>query len=147
MFGRKKKKAEAGIPMDITKFSADWEKDFQFLNFIMQRKKSITRNFLVDVVTSQKEKDTYLTDAELEPIIERSVLQTMESISGAYKEYLILKYFGEEKNLLSFIVEDFYVDLTSYAVNKNSEKIKKIYSERMVEQVSELNRRISAENN
>ena len=145
MFGRKKKNEQPQL--DVTKISVDWEKDFQFLNFIMQRKKAITKNYLVDIVTTQKEKDTYLTDSEIEPIIETSVLQTMDSIGGMYKEYLIKKYFGSEASLLSFIVEDFYVDLTSYAVNRNSEKIRKIYSERMVEQVSELNRRIANENN
>ena len=139
MFGKKKKNMT--LPVDWNKFSADWTKDFEFLNFIMQRKKAITKNFLIDVVGSQKEKDTYLTDEEIEPIIEKNVIETDALIRGEYREFLIHKYFGTEDNYLAFIAEDYYVDLTAYAINKNSDKIRKIVTAKLTTAVTNLNKK------
>ncbi len=139
MFGKKKKNII--LPVDWNKFSADWTKDFEFLNFIMQRKKAITKNFLIDVVGSQKEKDTYLTDDEIEPIIEKNVIETDNLVRGEYRDFLIHKYFGNEDNYLAFIAEDYYVDLTAYAINKNSDKIRKIVTAKLTNAVSNLNKK------
>ena len=139
MFGKKKKNMIP--PVDWNKFSADWSKDFEFLNFVMQRKKAITKNFLIDVVGSQKEKDTYLTDDEIEPIIEKNVIETDNLVRGEYRDFLIHKYFGNEDNYLAFIAEDYYVDLTAYAINKNSDKIKKIVTAKLTNAVSNLNKK------
>ena len=109
----------------------------------MQRKKNITKNYVINVVTTQKEKDTYLTDVELEPIIEQSVFETVDMLDGVYKEYMIKKYFGSEDNMVTFIAEDYYVDLTSYAINKNTEKIKRIATESIVKNISDLNNKLA----
>lgn len=138
MFG-KKKNIEPSI--DWNKFSTDWSKDFEFLNFVMQRKKAITKNFLIDVVGGQKEKDTYLTDDEIEPIIEKNVIETDSLIRGDYREFLIHKYFGNAENYLAFIAEDYYVDLTAYAINKNSDKIRKIATAKLTSAITNLNKR------
>ena len=136
-----KKKKEIVPVVDWNKFSADWSKDFEFLNFVMQRKKNITKSYLIDVVNTQKEKDTYLTDDEIEPIIEKNVIETDNLIRGDYRDFLIHKYFGNEDNYLAFIAEDYYVELTSYAINRNSDKIKKVVTAKMASTISGLNKR------
>lgn len=128
---------------NILSLNVDWTKDYEPLNFVMQRKKNITKNYVINVVTTQKEKDTYLTDVELEPIIEQSVFETVDMLDGVYKEYMIKKYFGSEDNMVTFIAEDYYVDLTSYAINKNTEKIKRIATESIVKNISDLNNKLA----
>ena len=128
---------------NILSLNVDWTKDYEPLNFVMQRKKNITKNYVINVVTTQKEKDTYLTDVELEPIIEQSVFETVGMLDGVYKEYMIKKYFGSEDNMVTFIAEDYYVDLTSYAINKNTEKIKRIATEKVVKNISDLNNKLA----
>ena len=136
-----KKKKDIVPVVDWTKFSADWTKDFEFLNFIMQRKKNITKSYLIDVIGTQKEKDTYLTDDEIEPIIEKNVIETDNLIRGNYRDFLINKYFGNEDNYVAFIAEDYYVDLTSYAINKNSDKIRKVVTAKLASTISGLNKK------
>lgn len=128
---------------NVLSLNVDWTKDYEPLNFVMQRKKNITKNYVINVVATQKEKDTYLTDLELEPIVEQSVFETISVLDGIYKEYMIKKYFGSEESLISFIAEDYYVDLTSYAINKNTEKIKKVMTDTLVKNISDMNNRLS----
>lgn len=142
MFGKKKTSE-----FNILALNVDWSKDFEPLNFVMQRKKNITKNYVINVITTQKEKDTYLNDNELEPVIENSVMETVNVLDGVYKQFLITKYFGSEDNLITFIAEDYYVDLTAYAINKNTEKIKKVMTDKVVKNISELNNRINNKNN
>lgn len=131
----RKKKEE----FNVLSLNVDWSKDYELLNFVMQRKKNITKNYVINIITTQKEKDTYLTDVELDPIIEKSVMETIASIDGLYKDYLIKKYFGSLDNLVAFVAEDFYVELTAHAINKNTEKIKRIVTEKVVRNISDLN--------
>ena len=56
-------------------------------------------------------------------------------IGSEYKDFLITKYFGTEKNFLIFVTEDVYVDLISDAINRNIKKINNTLKRRVVDNV------------
>ena len=131
IFKKKKQTDQPAKPQSYT----EWEKDFGFLNLVLTRKKNITKQFLISVFNNQKADKDYLSDEELDPIITNTVNEVNSQIGSEYKEFLITKYFGTEKNLLIFITEDVYVDLISDAINRNVKKINNTLKRRVVDNV------------
>lgn len=119
----------------------DWEYDFGFLNLIMNRKKNITKEFLINTFNMQKNDKDYLNDSEIEPIISDIVSDILESIGSAYKDFLIEKYFGTEEALLSFITEDCYIDIVSDAINRNNKKIQMSLHKQQMSLINNLNKK------
>lgn len=117
----------------------DWEKDFGFLNLIMDRKQNITINFLIKVRNKQLKNKDYLRDEDIEPLIDEGVKDTLEQIGENYKKYIIDKYFGTEKALISYITEDWYVTLVGATINENNTKIKVNSQKDAIEIVNRLN--------
>lgn len=122
-------------PVDYT----NWEKDLGFLNLILSRKKGITKQYVIAVYTNQKKDKDYLTDEELEPIISKVITETIDQIGNEYKQFLISKYFGTEGNLIKFISEDVYVDLTTDAINRNLSKISSNLQKQFINNINNLN--------
>lgn len=123
-------------PVDYT----NWEKDLGFLNLILSRKKNITKQYVIAVYTTQKKDKDYLTDEELEPMISNIITEVIKQIGDEYKQFLISKYFGTEENLIKFISEDVYVDLTTDAINRNLSKISSNLQKELVNKVNNLNK-------
>jgi len=134
MFGKKKKLKEPKIIVDTN--YVDWDKDLGFLNLLMIRKKNITKNYLINIYSGQLKDTDFIRDEDLAPIIEKSITEVLAQISGKYKEYIIEKYFGSKEELIKFITEDFFVDLTSSAINENYQKIKKNVTKQRVENMT-----------
>lgn len=118
MFNRKKE-AQPTPPPDYTK----WEQDFGFLNLILTRKKNITKEYLIGIYQKQKSASDYLTDEEIQPIVEDIIQEVINQIGTEYKQFLINKYFGSLENLVRYVSEDVFVDLTSDAIQRNVKKI------------------------
>ena len=131
IFKKKKQTDQTAKPQSYT----EWEKDFGFLNLVLTRKKNITKQFLISVFNNQKADKDYLSDEELDPIITNTVTEVNSQIGSEYKEFLITKYFGTEKNFLIFVTEDVYVDLISDAINRNVKKINNTLKRRVVDNV------------
>jgi hypothetical protein len=118
LFGKKK------VQQPVDTNYQDWDKDLGFLTLILTRKKNITKNYFINIFKTQLKETDYITDEDLFPIIQQGVEETMSEISESYKQYLITKYFRSEAELIKFVTEDFYVDLTTAAITQNGEKIK-----------------------
>ena len=131
IFKKKKQTDQPAKPQSYT----EWEKDFGFLNLVLTRKKNITKQFLISVFNNQKADKDYLSDEELDPIITNTVTEVNSQIGSEYKDFLITKYFGTEKNFLIFVTEDVYVDLISDAINRNIKKINNTLKRRVVDNV------------
>ena len=131
VFKKKKQTDQPAKPQSYT----EWEKDFGFLNLVLTRKKNITKQFLISVFNNQKADKDYLSDEELDPIITNTVTEVNSQIGSEYKDFLITKYFGTEKNFLIFVTEDVYVDLISDAINRNVKKINNTLKRRVVDNV------------
>ena len=131
IFKKKKQTDQPAKPQSYT----EWEKDFGFLNLVLTRKKNITKQFLISVFNNQKADKDYLSDEELDPIITNIVNEVNSQIGSEYKDFLITKYFGTEKNFLIFVTEDVYVDLISDAINRNVKKINNTLKRRVVDNV------------
>lgn len=131
IFKKKKQTDQPAKPQSYT----EWEKDFGFLNLVLTRKKNITKQFLISVFNNQKADKDYLSDEELDPIITNIVNEVNSQIGSEYKDFLITKYFGTEKNFLIFVTEDVYVDLISDAINRNIKKINNTLKRRVVDNV------------
>jgi hypothetical protein len=136
------KKKELPIDKNMTSYK-DWEEDFGFLELIMSRKKNITKQYLIRTYSQQLGKDIYLQDADLEKIINNDVTEIFKAIGDNYKDFLIKKYFGSKEQLISFITEDVYVDLTSDAINANSKKVKVKLQSQALDTISSLNNKIN----
>jgi len=117
-----------------------WADDFGFLTLLLSRKKNITKNYFLSLYSSQKQINDALKDSEVESIISKTVSEAMTEIGANYKKFLITKYFGEETNLISYITEDVYVDLTSYAINLNRDKIRDGLQTKIIKKVGAMNR-------
>lgn len=118
MFGKKKQ-----IPEKKTYNYIEWEKEFGFLNLIMTRKIRITKEFLIDVYNKQLSERDFLRDDDVEPLVDKGVKETLSQIGNNYKDFLIDKYFGTLENLVSFITEQFYVQLIAQTIDTNNKKI------------------------
>lgn len=116
-----------------------WESDFGFLNLILQRKKKIVEEFLINPSDKQLDGKSYLNDDDIEPMVESSVREAVSQIGDEYKNFLIKHYFGNEENMLVYITEDFYVDFVNDAVKRNSRKIKFNANKKAIELVKKMN--------
>jgi hypothetical protein len=122
LFSKKKEEVQ---PLKPQETFTEWEKEMGFLFTKMQRKKNIIKSFFIDIYDTQLVKDTdYIRDEDITEQIEKSVYEVFTEIGGRYRQHLVDKYFGSDAELIKFITEDFYVDLTSAAVNKNNTKIR-----------------------
>ena len=131
-----KKKQQPEKKQDYT----NWDKDLGFLNLILSRKKGITKEFLINTYSLQKSDKDYLTDEEINPIVQNIVSEVLEQIGENYQNFLIEKYFGTQKSLISFITEDVYVDLISDSINRNTLKIKSGMYGKLVNTLGKLNK-------
>ena len=121
LFNKKQTQQAPAQVEDYTK----WQDELGFLFVKMQRKKNIIKNFFIDIFDTQLVKDTdYIRDEDITEQIEKSVFEVYQEIGGRYRKHIIDKYFGSPTELIKFITEDFYVDLTSAAIGKNSKKIR-----------------------
>lgn len=112
---------------------------FGFLNLILQRKKKIVEEFLINPSDKQLDGKSYLNDDDIEPMVESSVREAVSQIGDEYKNFLIKHYFGNEENMLVYITEDFYVDFVNDAVKRNSRKIKFNANKKAIELVKKMN--------
>ena len=118
MFGKRKKEVQPVL--DYSK----WETELGFLNLIISRKQNATREFLINIYSNQKNNTDYLSDDEIDPVVEKVVIDIMTQISGNYKTFLINKYFGSGLALVRYVTEEVYITLVSDAVNRNYNKSK-----------------------
>jgi len=117
----------------------NWEKDLGFLTLIITRKKNITKNYYINIYSSQLKDTDFVRDEDIEPIIIKGVNEVMKELSESYKQFLYTKYFSGEKGLIKFLTEDFYVELTNAAIVQNSEKIKSNATRKRVTDLNRMN--------
>lgn len=131
MFGKNKK------PDEPKKFEyTNWEKDLGFLQLILTREKNIVKEFVINVYSGQKDVKDYLSDKEIDPLISDIVETVISRLGDNYKDFLIEKYFGTQDSLISFISEDVYVDLISDSINRNNNKIKAQFQEKVIKDLN-----------
>jgi len=138
----KKKKEE---PKVLFTDYTNWDKDLGFLTLLMTRKKNITKNYFINIYSSQLKDTDYVRDEDLEPIIIKSVNEIIKELSESYKIFLVTKYFGNEKELIKFLTEDFYVELSNAAIVQNTEKIRSNATKKRVIDVNKMNSKNSEE--
>ena len=136
LFKRKKQESKLETHLMYT----ETEKKLFFLNLILSRKKNITKEYYINVLTTQliSERDI-LRDDDIEPIISNLVESVVNEIGSSYKDFLIKKYFGSFENLIKFISEDIYVELTADAILRNEKKAAAILNKRALSIVNKLN--------
>lgn len=120
---------------DYTKMS----NEFEFLMLILTRKKNITKEFVINVYTTQQSDGDYLRDEDIEDTISKIVNEVINEIGENYKKFLIKHYFGTLENLIKFISEDVYVDLVDDAINRNNKKSVNILTKKATNIISKLN--------
>jgi hypothetical protein len=123
MWPFKKKQKEAKKEIKYTDYT-NWEKDIGFLTLIITRKKNITKNYYINIYATQLKETDFIRDEDIQEIIISGVKEVIDEISPSYRNYLTEKYFKDENELIKFITEEFYVDLTSSAIMQNAEKVK-----------------------
>lgn len=116
------------------------DKELYFLNLILTRKKSITKEFLINVFTTQQSETDYIRDEDIEEIISKTVSEIITEIGDNYKNFLIFHYFGTEENLIKFIAEDVYVELVSDAINRNGKKAATALARKAAALVTNINK-------
>jgi valyl-tRNA synthetase len=141
LFDKKKKEEPKILYTDYI----NWDKDLGFLTLLMTRKKNITKNYFINIYSTQLKDTDFVRDEDLEPIIIKSVNELMKEIAESYKAFLITKYFGSEKELIKFLTEDFYVELTNAAIVQNSDKIKANATRKRVTDIGRINNRTTEE--
>lgn len=117
------------------------EKEFTFLTLILTRKKNITKEFIINVYTTQQADGDYLRDEDIEKTIGKIVDEVVSEIGDNYKNYLIKHYFGSFENLVKYISEDVYIDLVADAINRNSKKSASMLTKKATEVISKLNKK------
>jgi len=140
----KKKKEE---PKVLFTDYTNWDKDLGFLTLLMTRKKNITKNYFINIYSSQLKDTDFVRDEDLEPIIIKSVNEIIKELSESYKTFLVTKYFGNEKELIKFLTEDFYVELSNAAIVQNTEKIRSNATKKRVIDVNRMNSKTIEEDN
>ena len=136
MFGKKKKIEPAKTP-ELN--YSQWETELGFLTLLMTRKKNIVKNYFIGIYKTQLVKDTdFIRDEDLEQAISDSIYEVFNEISPVYKNHLVYKYFGSEQELLKYITEDFYVDLTAAAISQNNEKVRLSVLKKKVESLQQF---------
>lgn len=132
MFGRKKQEVKKEYNYD------NWEKDLGFLYLIMNKKKNITKEFVINIHNLQRNSADYLKDEDIEPIIDNCIQTTLAMIGDNYRKFLVDKYFGTIENLVAFITEDIYVELTADTINRNNQKIKESLQHKAISRITDL---------
>ena len=136
MFGKKKKEIPASPLLNFT----EWNSEFGFLQLILTRKKAITKEFIINTLQKQlPEKTEYLRDEDIMPLVNDIVEETIEMLSPEYKRMLITKYFKDENQLISYLVEDVVVDLMTEAINSNHKKLSFNLAQQKTKQILDLN--------
>jgi hypothetical protein len=143
LFGKKKEELKVKVEYDYTK----WQEDLGFLTLLMTRKKNVTKNYFINIYATQLKDTDYIRDEDLEDVIYNGVSEVVNELSENYKTHLIDRYFKNEKELIKFITEDFYVELTSAAVFQNNEKIRNVAMKKKFENVTQKNRKDDLEEN
>lgn len=70
---------------------------FGFLNLILQRKKKLVEEFLINPSDKQLDGKSYLNDDDIEPMVEDTVREAVSQIGDEYKNFLIKHYFRNRK--------------------------------------------------
>jgi len=141
MFGKKKQNDKP-----IMNY-VNWEADFGFLLLMINTKVRYAKTFNIQAFAQLlKNKNDFIHDKDIdgeENEADNVYLETVDeiysSLSNNYKNYLIEKYFGTEKALITFISESVREDILISAIQENQNKIKKDYAEKSIATVSELN--------
>jgi len=136
LFSKKKKEVK---PEVLYTDYINWDKDLGFLTLVITRKKNITKNYYINIYSTQLKSTDYIRDEDIQDIIVNGVNEVINELSPSYKNFLITKYFKDEKELVKFITEDFYVDLTSAAILQNSDKVKTNMVRQRVTEMSKRN--------
>lgn len=103
-----------------------WVDDFGFLNLMMSKKMAIVKEYYIKPMTDRQQdgvKGSYIKGDDLDKMYLDVVTEIFSSLSKNYTDYLISKYFSDEKALIEFVSESVYSELVSSAVNANSGKI------------------------
>lgn len=117
-----------------------WENDFGFLMMCMQRELNMTIDMNVKIFAAQLEKSTdYVKDADMLEPYTKSVNSVYDMMSDHYKQFLIDKYFGTEKSLITFIAETIYSEIVKAANDVNGTKIKKMATESGIKILNKMN--------
>lgn len=133
----KKKKEQPSISYDYTK----WESDFGFLILMINRKVGIVNTYDINAFSQiLQDKNDFIHDKDIEEIYTQTVNEVYSSLSEKYTAFLIDKYFGTEKALITFIAEAIKEDLTKSAIDANNTKINKQYTQKNIEKLNQLNK-------
>jgi len=127
--------------IESTETFTEWDKEMGFLFVKMNRKKNIIKNYFIDIYATQLPKDNdYIREEDISEQMADGVFEVFTEIGGRYRTHLIDKYFGSNAELIKFITEDFYVDLTAEVISKNNAKIRLIAVKENVKRLSEQNK-------
>ena len=139
MFGKKKKINKDNIPAKFQAYN-DWENDFGYLTLIMTRRINLAKKYDITLFAKMLEnKADFVKQNDVEPIYINTTNQIYSMLSQNYKNFLIEKYFGEDKNLLYFIEELVLDEFISAGIGLNEEKIKRQAAEDTQRVVNILN--------
>lgn len=120
MFNKKK----AVLPINYN----DWEKDFGFLNYMLQIKQQLIWSATIDIVLSKpianSDRAPQVTEAEAMDATEKIVESVTAALSDTYKIFIINKYFKDENAFLTYLVETVYYDTITYSLDKNRKSTK-----------------------
>ena len=120
----------------------NWENDFGFLTLVLNRKIQISKQFFITPMSEQVENEKdYIHDTDIEKEYPNIVSDIYNMLSDNYKNFLIVKYFKDESELITFISETVYAELSNFALEKNKKKITREYSKAMINSLSKLNKK------
>lgn len=126
MFGKSKKKKALIQQANVVDLNySSWEKDLGFLDLIMKQKIEIAKQYDILLFAQMlKEKTDYIKQDDIQEIYTETSRQIYESIGDAYKNYLVKKYFGEDKQLLIYIEENVLHSFITTAIELNNNKMR-----------------------
>jgi len=134
----KKHKLEAA-ENKAPKYYTDWENDFGFLTLVANRKKDIAKEFNIKIYSKQLDNSSFISDDDINPIIDNLILDIYTTLGDNYKNFLIEKYFGTKESLIAFITEDVYIDMLTSTININNTKLKVSLQNSAMSKISKLN--------
>lgn len=131
---------KAATPGKVYEDFSGWESDFGFLMMCMQRELNMTIDMNVKIFAAQLDKPTdYVRDEDMYSPYIKSVNAVYDMLSDHYKQFLIDKYFGSEKMLVTFIAETIYSEIVKAANEANTTKIKKIATDNGIQILNKMN--------
>lgn len=123
MFGHNKS-VDDPKPVQAPTSYKEWADDFGFLDLIMNKKLSITKDYYIKpLAETQLDKNLYINDEEINEMYDNVVVEIVKALSDNYVNYLVSKYFASKDELIVFISESVYAELVASAVNANAKKI------------------------